>query len=260
MNCQDFQTTITDLGRGDRGDAPGRESLLTHISSCSSCRERLTRERALTEGLRRVADLARAFEAPPSVEEHLLLAFRHKHSLSLRTAKSTYRLTRDYRRALTALAAAVVLVVVGLIAWRVWRGSPGEQRHDHPGSQAVAPVPPVPPQVATPSDLTEERPVFTAAPKRHKKPDLRTYRAGNNMGNSNSRDRSQRTEIATDFLPIGDANLIPFDGGSVVRVELPRTALVSFGLPMNAEHSQERIKADVVIGNDGLARAIRFVR
>ena len=33
-----------------------------------------------------------------------------------------------------------------------------------------------------------------------------------------------------------------------------------FGLPMNMDRANERIKADVVVGNDGLARAIRFVR
>ena len=45
-----------------------------------------------------------------------------------------------------------------------------------------------------------------------------------------------------------------------MRVELPRSALMSFGLPMNMERAGERIKADVVVGEDGLARAIRFVR
>ena len=44
------------------------------------------------------------------------------------------------------------------------------------------------------------------------------------------------------------------------RVELPRSSLASFGLPVNLERAGERIKADVVVGNDGMARAIRFVR
>ena len=45
-----------------------------------------------------------------------------------------------------------------------------------------------------------------------------------------------------------------------LEAELPRAALLSFGLPMNMERADERIKADVIVGNDGLARAIRFVR
>jgi len=55
-------------------------------------------------------------------------------------------------------------------------------------------------------------------------------------------------------------SLAQMDGGQVMRVELPRSALMSFGLPMDMERAAERIKADVVVGNDGLARAIRFVR
>ena len=49
------------------------------------------------------------------------------------------------------------------------------------------------------------------------------------------------------------------DGGQLMRVELPRSALMSFGLPMDMERATERIKADVVVGNDGLARAINPV-
>jgi hypothetical protein len=50
------------------------------------------------------------------------------------------------------------------------------------------------------------------------------------------------------------------DDVQVVRVELPRSALQSFGLPVNAERAGERVKADVLLGHDGVARAIRFVR
>jgi len=68
-------------------------------------------------------------------------------------------------------------------------------------------------------------------------------------------------EIATDFLPMtygGAANLQ--EGGQMVRVELPRSAMASFGLPVNMDRSNERVKADVLLGVDGLAHAIRFVR
>ena len=68
-------------------------------------------------------------------------------------------------------------------------------------------------------------------------------------------------EIATDFIPLTqDARLAASEGGQVVRVELPRTALQRFGLPMNVEHAGGRVKADVLLGYDGVARAIRFVR
>jgi hypothetical protein len=49
------------------------------------------------------------------------------------------------------------------------------------------------------------------------------------------------------------------DSGLVVRVQVPRSTLISMGLPMNVESSRELVKADVVVGDDGVARAIRLV-
>jgi len=69
---------------------------------------------------------------------------------------------------------------------------------------------------------------------------------------------------ATEFLPLtltpdektGDAS----DGmRQIVRVTLPRTTLLAFGVPMNMERAGELVTADVMLGEDGVARAIRFV-
>ena len=68
-------------------------------------------------------------------------------------------------------------------------------------------------------------------------------------------------EIATDFVPLGDMNVAMLqDGGQIIRVKLRRSALVKFGFPVNMERYNENVNADVLIGVDGLARAIRFVQ
>ena len=68
-------------------------------------------------------------------------------------------------------------------------------------------------------------------------------------------------EIATDFIPLVQGGRFgQADGGHLVRVELPRSAMVSFGLPVNFERAGGRVKAEVLLGDDGIARAIRFVR
>jgi hypothetical protein len=68
-------------------------------------------------------------------------------------------------------------------------------------------------------------------------------------------------EITTEFIPLmQDAGFAQSEGVHLVRVELPRSALSSFGIPVNAERSGGRVKADVLLGEDGTARAIRFVR
>ena len=73
-------------------------------------------------------------------------------------------------------------------------------------------------------------------------------------------DSNAPAEIATDFFPLmNGGQLAPGDAGHVIRVEVPRTALASFGLPVNADRAGGRVKADVLMGEDGMARAIRFV-
>jgi hypothetical protein len=68
-------------------------------------------------------------------------------------------------------------------------------------------------------------------------------------------------EIATDFIPLVQGGQFgQAEGGHLVRVELPRSAMASFGLPVNYERADGRVKADVLLGDDGIARAIRFVR
>ncbi|MGH9626955.1 MAG: hypothetical protein ACRD7E_01115 [Bryobacteraceae bacterium] len=66
--------------------------------------------------------------------------------------------------------------------------------------------------------------------------------------------------IATEFvaLPFAPA-FTSYDRGQIVRVQLPRSSLRTFGFPVNPERASERVKADVVLGEDGIARAIRFV-
>jgi hypothetical protein len=74
---------------------------------------------------------------------------------------------------------------------------------------------------------------------------------------------SQNTapEIATDFFPLTfAAESISSEGGHLVRVTIPRSALVAMGLPVNVYRAAEHVSADVIVGDDGLARAIRFIQ
>jgi hypothetical protein len=67
-------------------------------------------------------------------------------------------------------------------------------------------------------------------------------------------------ELVTEFFPLTYSN-VPARAGYVVRMQVPRDALASFGVAFDARHGNSpSILADVVIGDDGLARAVRFVR
>ena len=70
-----------------------------------------------------------------------------------------------------------------------------------------------------------------------------------------------KAEVATEFIPLPYGSELPrLERPRMLRMRLPRTALWSVGLPMNVERAFEPVKADVVFDEDGMARAIRFVR
>jgi len=67
-------------------------------------------------------------------------------------------------------------------------------------------------------------------------------------------------ELVTEFFPLRYSN-VPTRGGYVVRMQVPRGALASFGVaPITGDTGSHHVLADVVVGDDGLARAVRFVR
>jgi hypothetical protein len=118
----------------------------------------------------------------------------------------------------------------------------------------------------SPVEAVEEeasKPSYVAprvAPSRGVRYSNAAYRSGGTSSNA-ERMTPDVAEITTEFIPLAHGgSFAPGEGGQVLRVELPRSALVSFGLPMNVERAGERVKADVLMGEDGVARAIRFVR
>jgi hypothetical protein len=71
--------------------------------------------------------------------------------------------------------------------------------------------------------------------------------------------RDAARPLRTEFIPVAYAEpLRPEESARIVRVRVPRTTLVSFGLPVNPERLDDRIEADVLLGEDNLVRAVRF--
>ena len=62
------------------------------------------------------------------------------------------------------------------------------------------------------------------------------------------------------YIPLPNAErLAPDENVNVVRVELPRSAMLAVGLPVSVDQSTDLVEADIKMGSDGLARAVRFV-
>jgi hypothetical protein len=209
-------------------------------------------EEMLTRGLKALAAEIEQLEAPPDVEVKLVEAFRARQVVRPFAAR---RATSRYW--LAAAVAAMLLIVISVIAYRVNRRVDGDRqfaREEQPQN-----TPKVKDEPAKQEQVVAgvEQQQYVAPPIQ--KP--RHVRHANARRPENTQLANHvNTEIATDFIPLSymtAANLQ--DGGQIVRVELPRSALAKFGLPVNMDRYNERVKADVLFGVDGLAHAIRFV-
>jgi hypothetical protein len=201
-------------------------------------------EETLTSSLKLLAEEMASLNAPPEVERELRKAFRARAVVA--------PIWRRYTGYLVAAGiAAVLLIAASVIALRWRTDSPAQIR----AQQIEQPQIKEPPRVAR----VEEETIAEKSQAREvaQKPRRRTVRRvpSSEVANHVSR------EIATDFMPLGYLNPATLqDGGQIIRVELPRSALLNFGLPVNMDRYNEKVKADVLLGADGLARAIRFVQ
>ena len=72
-------------------------------------------------------------------------------------------------------------------------------------------------------------------------------------------DEVEEAEIATDFMPLTYTTHPDDQQGQIVRMEVPRSMLATLGVPL-ANVTGDRVKADVMMSEDGVALAIRFIQ
>jgi hypothetical protein len=70
--------------------------------------------------------------------------------------------------------------------------------------------------------------------------------------------RSSNTEeVKTEFISL---SYMPTpESGQIVRVKVPRAMMVSLGVSNNVSKNAEMVSAEVILGEDGSSRAIRFI-
>src|SRR5260370_42713042 len=67
-------------------------------------------------------------------------------------------------------------------------------------------------------------------------------------------------QTGTGFMDLPNAAEIgPNEDLNMVRVEVPRSAMIALGLEVGPEQAWQPVQADVMLGADGLARAVRFL-
>jgi hypothetical protein len=65
-------------------------------------------------------------------------------------------------------------------------------------------------------------------------------------------------EVLTPFYPLMQSSP-PFERGLLMRITVPASTMRRVGLPVADDHLADQVEADVLVGQDDLARAIRFV-
>jgi hypothetical protein len=206
-------------------------------------------EEMLTRALKALAAEMEPLGAPDDVELKVLEAFRKQNTVRPFVPKRS-----NSRYWIAAAVAAMLLIAISVVAYRVnYRVNDDRKlaQQDQPQSSPKVKDEPVKQeqQVAVVQDEPSPQ---APKPKRVRHPNVRRPE---NVQLAN------HAEVATDFIPLSYMTAVNLqDGGQIVRVELPRSALANFGLPVNMDRYNEKVKADVLVGVDGLAHAIRFIQ
>lgn len=182
-------------------------------------------EEFIAAALRALAEHDAELEAPLRVEDRVRKTFRRRHGRRGWSSLAAWGLA----------AAATVTVFFASSEWRE-RPKPAPPALVRPQVVAAAPAP-VPAAVRAPAKIVAPDPP-RARPARPMK--------------------RQPREVVTEFFPLLDVSM-PFERGELLRMTVPASTMRRVGLPVNEDRVSDRITADVLVGEEGLARAIRFV-
>jgi hypothetical protein len=267
MNCQDFETILIEVARdrmpGQLIDAAARGRAMEHAENCAPCAALLREERALSERLRAFSEASVAEEIPARLESALLTAFRQQTDAPVPAPRAVAAAPMGGRRWLLAAAALALLCFgLSLAAWLMAppEGKPSANR-TATGGGATAPIAP---SVTPVTPKQNPAPPLMAVETRQTR---RVSEAGKHRrGSSHADGMSQPNpddaprEFVTQFFPVMQGGeLIPLESAQIVRVRMPRASLIPLGIPVNQARADETIQADVLVSNEGLARAIRLV-
>jgi len=254
MNCTHFETLVQDLARECLAEETVNAQAVEHAASCPGCARRLAAEKALTAIFRHAA--SEKEDAPPRIEAALISSFRERREGSSQGVAWWFMSWRP-----SPLSVRVALLLVGILLSAVYiqvrhfAGQTGTRSaiQSTPGPQAGV-------LQATVKESAADRGV-SQAPPTPTAAHMDASPSKNRRQPSDAQMNAAQPEVATDFIALTSAaELSSMESGQLVRVMLPRSSMASFGLPFNQELREKPVAAQVLIGQDGVARAIRFLQ
>lgn len=265
MNCRNFENNIRALLRNQLPASAAGEQLLNHAENCRRCAGILEAEKSLLAGFRAAFDDIASEIVPPRIEANLLAAFNSQTALQAAPAvKNISNPTKHWRQTGLALAAAAVIVVVCLVGIRQTELIFSGQNQEVLRASAR---PLTPPDLSFPNI---DEPVLNPPDGAYKQPNIRRQKSPRSKAiaavsrvKTRSAVKKSVTPDAQDkarFFPLAEADeFVSLESGQLVRVEVSVSSLIKLGIPVKTEKGIESIQADLLIGQDGIARAIRPV-
>ncbi len=279
MNCQDFESIVLELVRGEAGSSAEAAGGQAHAAICARCAALLSEQQNLAVGLEALASQTEEERAPERVEAALRLKFRNRNARAARLPSQQRRgpaqtwIAEIFRSRLAwAMTAAVVVAAISIVIAERFRVKPDAAPLAHGQSQSqshppVMPITPHPGRAAIHSGaLSRSRQTQSAAmnvePFSNHQATHRFAARKQGSRRAPTPSQSANDEAVTAFYPLPYGSGLGLDEGwELVRVNMPLSALASLGIPVADEQSSTQlVKADVVLGQDGMARAIRFVQ
>jgi hypothetical protein len=247
MTCEALAEIILDMARGAAVPEQARLAVRRHLDMCGSCASEYARQRELTAELQALATEAQDWKAPAAMEERLLAAFAAQQGQELPVVTPA-----SSRRWRYALATAAMLM---LMLWGIRQlGEPAQQTPragDVAGTATAAPAAAGGVATAPTSDKASAFAKATADKTADKPRPPRT---------ANPRTRDRRPATPVEFVRIPSAIGLPeLESATVLRMELPLTALPEYGLDIAPDAVRSSVEADILVGQDGQPRAIRLI-
>jgi len=252
MTCREFKHAAASLTLRELSRTRD-EQVLDHAEECPKCGAWLDRQQMLAVGMQTLQARTAGREAGPHVERALLRMFRQvpfeatQPVAALRSAPIAFRLSRFFE--VGAYVAAAAAIVVGLFL--------GARLLEHrsvtgPAQSQSAPANAA--QAQTAANVTEK--IASASPEQSVTSGKREV-ATRSVSRSGSAER--RSVVAAsassedpDYIALMFCDpLICATDAQLVRMELPVAG--------TNDHDTQTQMADVVVGDDGVVRAMRIV-
>ena len=296
MNCDALAEIILDVARAAPVPEAARLSVRRHMETCPSCAAECARQRDLTTALQGLAAEAQEWKAPAAMEQRLLAAFTARHE---REVPAGTRTTTGRWGYALATAAVLTLAVWGLretgepanrgtgesenrqtgepvnrgtgesenrqTGEPVNRGTgesenrqtgePANRRTGESENRRTGELAGKAAAAGSAEGSATRAPIVETA-----RPPAPTVLAPSTVRTANARPADPRAASSVEFVRIPGAIGLPeLESGTVLRMELPLTALPEYGLDIAPDAMRSSVEADVLVGQDGQPRAIRLV-